>query len=110
MMKNLHVRKGLNNNRRIFDHGYWKEYHLIKKIIDLLQLKRNSYCMIENILNTFLYFKSIGIQYTGNRVDKKWGGNKHLLSLKSSECKIIAHLMENGYGLRAVHQLINEYR
>ena len=32
--------------------------------------------MIENILNTFIYFKSIGIEYTGDRVDKKWGENK----------------------------------
>ena len=81
-----------------------------KKIIDILQLKRNSYCMIENILNIFLYFKSIEIEYTGNRVDKIWGDNEHLLSLKSLECKIITNLMENGHVLRAVHQLVNEYR
>ena len=84
-----------------------KEYHLIKKS---MILKRKSYRTIEHILNTFLYFKSIGIEYTGERVDKKWGDNKHLLSLKSSECKIIAHLMENGYWLRALHQLLNDYR
>ena len=34
--------------------------------------------MIENILNTFLYFKSIEIEYTGDSFDKKCAYNKQI--------------------------------
>ena len=40
----------------------------------------------------------------------KWDDDKLLLSSTSHEFKLIADAMEDGHGLRAVTQLVNEYR
>ena len=66
--------------------------------------------MVEQVLLNFLYCINNGIEYKGDREYNKWNDEKLPIALNSLECKIIADLMEDGHGLRAVWQFVNEYR
>lgn len=88
----------------------WKRFKVIHQIVELLRLGQNAHRMVEKVLDTFLESSKSGVNYNGNKKYNKWSDCKHLLSLTSNECKIIADIIEDGHGLRAAHQFVNEYR
>ena len=88
----------------------WKSFNLIPKIIKHLKLSRSAHPMVERVLLDFYYCVKNGIEYKGGRECNQWGDEKLLLSSKSLESKIIADITEDGHGLRAVWQFVNEYR
>ena len=88
----------------------WKRVKVIHQIVELLRLGQNAHRMVEKVLDTFLESSKSGVNYNGNKKYNKWSDCKHLLSLTSNECKIIADIIEDGHGLRAAHQFVNEYR
>ena len=78
--------------------------------MNLLFLSRGSNKMVNRVLLDYLHCIENGIEYNGERSYKNWNDDKLLLPLKSSECQIIADVMEDGHGLRAAYQFVNEYR
>ena len=65
--------------------------------------------MVKCVLLDFCYFVRNGIEYIGDRECNQWDDKKLLLSTKSLESKVIADIMEDGHGLRAAWQFVNEY-
>ena len=88
----------------------WKEFKLIYKIRQILQLQRGAYRLIEKVLLDVNKCLSLGIEYDGKRVYSSWQDEKHILPINSHESSIIADSMEDGHGLRAACQIVNEYR
>ena len=61
--------------------------------------------MVNRVLLDYLYCIENGIEYNGKRSYKNWDDNKLLLPIKSSECQIIADVMEDSHGLCAAINL-----
>ena len=66
--------------------------------------------MVLSVLREFLHSKLCKTQYIGERKKKELDDDKLLLSMKSTECQIIANVMEDGHGLRQAWQFVNEFR
>ena len=57
----------------------WKEFKLIYKIRQILQLHRGAYSLIEKVLLDVNKCLSLGIEYDGKRVYSSWQDEKHIL-------------------------------
>ena len=89
----------------------WSKRHgTIYKIRKVLGLNRGAHTLIKNVLENFTKCLENGMEYDGKRTYSAWNDSKHLLPCNSYECKIIADTMDDGHGLRAATQLVNEYR
>ena len=83
---------------------------VISQIHSILKLQRGAYKLVKSVIYNFNKCLEDGVDYTGERVYSKMRDNLHILPSDSYEFSIISDAMEDGHGLRAATQLVNEYR
>ena len=82
----------------------------VSKVIDALKLDRHKRGLVRGVFKDILLAESVDKPYLPDRKYSNWSDSRRLIPSTSAEYQLIGDAMEDGHGIRATCELVNEFR